>query len=131
MSKYRLLHEGDTVQEDDEYLWPDAQTWAKVEVSIGFTYGLFGLTTPMRRPIEGDPAPEQKTINVRIAVAVDLETLEWNAEGFKIKGAEPRGENIINHVAVDLGNKVQYFWVEAVIPITEPPVIVGNVTEGE
>lgn len=132
--KYRLLREGDTVQEDDEILQSDTAIWLKV------SRGLFGEKyystdfNPMRRPIEGEPAPEQKGLPVRIAVVVNPETGEWNSAGW---GNRYLGKDdcFFAGIAIDRSDikeeNAQVYWVTAVIPITEPPVIVGTVTEGE
>lgn len=137
--KYRLLKIGEIIKRGDEYLCEDAETWKNVlGLWVGAHYEHGSIVRTMRRPIEGDPAPEQKGLPVRIAVAVDPETGEWSSAGWdRNRGSSTLKVND-NHkvsLAIDrlgLRKKHQISWVEAVIPITDPPVIVGRVEkEGE
>lgn len=126
--KYRRLRIGEIVQKDDELLNEDATTWRKVTDIGGYIYR-FGYP-PMRRPIEGEPAPPG--LPVRIAVAVDPETKSWHACGWNLITDPGDDTRVMNHARKFFKDTTQCSWVEAVIPITYPPVIVGRVEkEGE
>lgn len=131
MSKYRLLKKGGIIKADDEVLTQDAVTWKLVAmIMVGDKY--IPQMLAMRRKIEGEPAPEQKKVTVRMAVVIDPKTWEYNACGWSLE-LDSRGDRAKLEYASNFfpGRNLQHAIVEAVIPITEPPVIVGTVTEGE
>lgn len=71
-----------------------------------------------------------KKLKVRIAVAVDPETLEWNSCGW----GEPGGKDVSDikkmNSAVDLlPDGEQKFWVEAEICVSDTPSFIGSVTQ--
>lgn len=78
--------------------------------------------------VKGNPAPPG--LPVRIAVCVNPKTKEWHSSGWTFEGKKVDDE-YLRQCASFGDDKVLFYWVEAVIPIPDPPVIVGTVTEGE
>lgn len=132
MSKYRLLDDGEIIQEGDEFFSTNTLSWENVKAySQGETY-FEDDDLPMRRPIEGEPASEQKGLPVRIAVAVDPKTGKWNAAGWELDSTRadlgrPTDREKMDDATSLIEGEAQRHWVTAVIPITEPPVIHGRV----
>lgn len=52
-NKYRLLEDGEFLQEGDEYLLADCETWEKINASIGFEYMKSEFIVVRRRTNKG------------------------------------------------------------------------------
>jgi hypothetical protein len=71
-----------------------------------------------------------KTLKVRIAVAVNPKTMEWNSAGWKLSG-DVSDEDKMEFAVEPLPEVEQRFWIEAELPIVEPDVIIGKVSNAE
>ena len=69
-------------------------------------------------------------LKVRIAVAVDPHTLEWNCCGFGGGNSEPKDTEKMSFARDPLPDGEQRFWVEAEIEVAPVQVVNGVVSAG-
>lgn len=70
-----------------------------------------------------------KTVKVRIAVAVNADG-NWNSSGWK-KAKDSDAMDLAQEGLQEISSCEKVYWVEADIPIPEPEIVQGKVTQAQ